>query len=235
MTTGRRDLLLFAGALTVRAAHVAAIRPGPLFRYLLIDSAFYDEVGRGLAAGAGFPPGVFFMNVLYGAFLGGVYSLFGSGDGGRLAALGIQALLGAGAVVLTARAGDRLGRPREGLIAAGVLAAYGPAVFYDGALLTPSLLLFLTVAAVVVAVPAVRGCVRAAVVLGLLVGLLTLGRANNALLAPMFAVLALRRGRSGLPAAVALLAMTLVVVLPVTVRNWRVSGELVPVTANGGM
>jgi Tfp pilus assembly protein PilF len=235
VTAARRDLLLFAGALAVRLAHLAAVRPGPLFRYLLIDSAFYDEVGRGLAAGAGFPPGVFFMNVLYGAFLGGVYAAFGSGDGGRIAALAIQAVLGAGAVVLTARAGDRLGRPREGLVAAAVLAAYGPAVFYDGALLTPSLLLFLTTAAVVAAVPAVAGCGRAAAVLGALIGLMTLGRANNALLAAAFAVLALRRGRAGIVPAAAMVAVAAAVVAPVTVRNWRASGELVPVTANGGM
>jgi Tfp pilus assembly protein PilF len=235
MTRARRDFLLFAGALAVRAAHVAAVHAGPLFRYLLIDSAFYDAVGGRLATGGGFPDGVFFMNVLYGAFLGAVYSVAGAGDGGRLAALVVQAVLGAGAVVLVARLGEALGRGRDGWIAAVVLAVYGPAIFYDGALLTPSLLLFLTTAAVLLAVHARSGRVAPAVLLGLTTGLLVLGRANNLLLVPAFGAVFVRRGRGAARAGLLFAAAAAIVVLPVTVRNGRVSGELVPVTANGGM
>jgi Tfp pilus assembly protein PilF len=232
----RRDLLLFTVALAIRLVHVTVVRPGPLFRYLLIDSEFYDSVGRRLAEGGGFPEGVFFMNVLYGAFLGAVYAAFGSGDAGRLAALVIQAFLGAGACVLTARIADALGRSRDGVWAGATLAVYGPAIFYDGALITPSLLLFLTTAAVLVAVrvgPAPDGL--GAVGLGGLVGLLTLGRANHALLLPAFLLPWLRRGRRGTAAAVVAAVVAGLVVAPVTVRNWRASGELVPVSANGGM
>ncbi|MGQ0721664.1 MAG: hypothetical protein ACT4PE_08840 [Candidatus Eiseniibacteriota bacterium] len=235
MTRTRRDLLLLAGALAVRLLHVAALRDGPLFRYLLIDSAFYDGVGRRLAEGAGFPDGPFFMNVLYGAFLGAVYSAFGAGDGGRLAALVLQSLAGAASVVLLARLGDRLGRPREGLIAAVGLLVYGPAIFYDGALLTPSLLLALTLVTVLLALDAGPGRLRAAAGLGVVIGLLVLGRANNALLLPAYAAVLLRRGKgAAAPVALCFLSAALVV-LPVTVRNWRESGELVPVSANGGM
>ena len=235
MTPLRRDALLFASALLVRLVHLAIIRPGPLFRYLFIDSEFYDAVGRRLAEGQGFPEGVFFMNVLYGVFLGGVYSVFGGEEGGRLAALAIQAVLGAGSCVLVARLGAALDRPREGLAAGILLAVYGPAIFYDGALLTPSLLLFLTTAALLVAVRASAGGLRSAALLGILTGLLILGRANNALLLPVFLGLQLRRGRSGWLPSAALLGATAIVVLPVTIRNHAVSGEIVPVTANGGM
>lgn len=235
MSPGRRDLALFAGALAVRLAHVAAIHGGPLFRYLLIDSAFYDSVGRRLASGEGFPPGVFFMNVLYGAFLGGIYDVFGSGGAGRLAALLIQCGLGAVSVVLLARIGDALDRSREGLLAAVALAVYGPAIFYDGALLTPSLLAFLTTAAVLVAVRIPAGGAGAAIGLGAITGLLVLGRANHVLLVPAFALLWLRRGKGGIVPAALLVAAAVLTIAPATVRNWRVSGELVPVTANGGM
>ena len=235
MSPNRRDALLFAGALAVRAGHVEIVHGGPLFRYLLIDSAFYDTVGSRLAAGEGFPDGVFFMNVLYGAFLGGFYSVFGAEGGGRIAALILQALLGAGAVVLTARIGDVLNRPREGWIAALTLAVFGPAIFYDGALLTPALLLFLTTAAVLTGIRALGGCRKSVLLLGVLLGLLVLGRANNILLLPAFAVLFLRRGRVGVGPVLRITAGVLLCVAPVAVRNWHVSGELVPVTANGGM
>ncbi|MFN8177077.1 MAG: glycosyltransferase family 39 protein [bacterium] len=245
MTARRRDALLFAGALALRLAHVAAVRGGPLFRYLFIDSAFYDDVGRRLAAGGGFPPGVFFMNVLYGAFLGGVYAVFGPGATGRLAALAIQCVAGAASVVLLARLGEALGRPREGVLAAVLLAVFGPAIFYDGALLTPSLLLLLTTAATLACVRCLARLdagaaeeappLRDAALLGALTGLLVLGRASHALLLAGWIAVLLTRGRRGRIAAGVVVAVAAVVVLPVTVRNWRASGELVPVTANGGM
>jgi Tfp pilus assembly protein PilF len=229
VSRARRDLVLFAAAAALRVAHVLAIRDGPLFRYLLIDSAFYDSVGRTLARGDGFPEGVFFMNVLYGAFLGAVYAV--SGGAGPLAALLLQAVLGSAAVVMVARLGDALGRSPDGTIAAAVLAAYGPAVFYDGALLTPSLLLFLTTAVVLVAARRPEK----PLLLGALAGALVLGRANNVLLLLAFVALRLRRLREGLAPAGLLVLGAALVVLPVTLRNFLVSGELVPVTANAGM
>jgi len=59
-------------------------------------------------------------------------------------------------------------------------------------------LLFLTTAAVLVAVRAPVAGAGAAIGLGALTGALVLGRANHALLVPAFAVLFLRRGRSGI-------------------------------------
>ena len=245
MTNARRDALLFAGALGVRAAHLLALQGGPLLRYLFIDSAFYDGFGRRLAAGEGLGDGPFFMNVLYGFFLGGVYSLAGDGGAGRVAALAIQAVLGALSVVLTHRLGIAIGREREGLLAAIALAVLGPAIFYDGALLTPSLLLFLTAATTLVAVRALgagpkgaRGPGSAAPLfaLGVLTGLLILGRANHLLLLAVWLLaLARRDGRRAIVPAVALLLGAAAVVAPVTARNLRASGEFVPVTANGGM
>jgi Tfp pilus assembly protein PilF len=232
----RRDVLLFAAALAIRLAHVAVVRPGPLFRYLLIDSEFYDAVGKRLAGGLGFPDGVFFMNVLYGAFLGTVYTVFGADDGGRLAALVVQAVLGAGACVLTARIADAMGRPRDGVWAGGVLAVFGPAIFYDAALITPSLLLFLGTAAVLVATSrAATPGPHAGALLGALAGLLVLGRANHVLLLPALVAPWLSRGRSGRAAAAIAVATCAIVVAPATVRNLRVSGDFVPVSANAGM
>jgi Tfp pilus assembly protein PilF len=243
VTRGRRDAALFAAAVALRLGHLAAIRDGPLFRYLFIDSEFYDEVGRRLASGEGFPGGVFFMNVLYGAFLGGVYTIFGSGEAGRTAAVLLQCVAGAASVALLARIGDALGRPREGVAAAALLAAFGPAIFYDGALLTPSLLLLLTTAATLVAIRAdaalregsLRPGARAPLLLGLLTGLLILGRASHVLLLAGWAVLLARRGRRGARPAALVVAAAVLVVAPAAIRNFRVSGEAVPVSANGGM
>jgi Tfp pilus assembly protein PilF len=235
MTARRRDGLLFGGALAVRLAHLAFVLPSPLFRYLLIDSEFYDAVGRRLASGEGFPDGPFFMNILYGAFLGAIYALFGAEATGRLAALAAQCVLGAATVVLLARSGDALGRPRTGTIAAAGLAITGPAVFYDAALLTPTLLLFLTTLAVWLAAVNPAGRLPLAGALGAVTGLSILARANNALLLPAFALWFLRRGRRGLAPALVLCLAAAAFVSPATIRNVREAGEFVAVSANGGM
>lgn len=237
MTRGRREALLFAAALAVRVAHVLIVRPGPLFRYLFIDSQFYDGVGQRLAAGQGFPEGPFFMNVLYGIVLGAVYAVFGSGDAGRLAVLLLQAAGGAWACVLLARLGAALDRPRDGWVAGILLAVYGPAIFYDAVLLTPSLLLLLTVAVTLAAVRALGdgGRVRHAAGLGILTGLLVLGRASHVLLLAGWVAALAARGRAAGPRMAAMLAACAVCVLPVSVRNLAVSGEWIPVSANGGM
>lgn len=230
MTRRVRLALLFTGALAIRFAHLAAIRGTPPSELLFIDSKYYDEFARRLATGAGFPEGPFFMNVLYGAALGGVYAMFG--DAGKAAALVLQCILGAGACVVLAAIGERVGRRREGFVAGAVLAAYGPAIFYDAALLTPSLILFLTTAATYLAMAGGAGSGQP-LALGMACGLLVLGRANHALLALAYAGREVWAGRRR--AAAILLGATAFVVLPVTIRNARVSGEFVPVTSNGGM
>ena len=246
MTRPRREWTLFGVALALRLLHVLAVRPGPLFRYLFIDSKFYDAVGARLAAGDGFPDGPFFMNVLYGVFLGAVYAVCGHGDFGRLAVLVLQAISGAFACVLLVRIGEALDRPIEGRIAGAALAVFGPAIFYDAAWLTPSLLLLLTTAATLAAVRVTRSLaardagregevVGGAIRLGALTGLLILGRASHALLLAGWAVVLLRSGRAGVRATLVMTAAAGLLVLPVTLRNLAVSGEWIPVTANGGM
>jgi tetratricopeptide (TPR) repeat protein len=235
MTARRRDSLLFGGALAIRLAHLAFVLPSPLFRYLLIDSQFYDAVGRRLASGEGFPDGPFFMNVLYGAFLGAIYALFGADGTGRVPALVVQCVLGAATVVILARLGDALGRPRSGTIAAIGLALTGPAVFYDAALLTPTLLLFLTTLVVWLAALNRAGRLPLAAALGGVTGLLILGRANNALLLPAFALWFLRSGRKGVAPALVTVLVAAVLVSPATIRNAREAHEFVAVSANGGM
>lgn len=232
---GLEPLVVVALALGVRLLHLFALRDTPIARYLLIDSAFYDAVGRRLAAGDGFPEGVFFMNVLYGAFLGVTYWLGGSPELGRSATLALQALLGAASCGLVWLIGREIGRPLEGRVAAILLALLGPAIFYDAALLTPSVLTFLTTLAVWLAI---RGGERPTgtrgLLLGLVLGLLVLGRANHLLLAALWFAWWFRRPGAR-PAACLLLVGVALVVAPVTWRNYREASEFVLVTANGGM
>ncbi len=237
MRFDRIDAGLFVAALAIRIAYVLEVRAGPLLRYAFIDSRFYDDFGRRLAEGGGLPDGPFFMNVLYGFYLAAAHAVAPGDEAARVTALLVQAILGAATTLLMRRLGREIGREREGVLAGIGLAVFGPAVFYDGALLTPSLLSFLTTLGTLAAIRTFRAP-RAgpAFGVGILGGLLVLGRANHALLLAAWAALALlrhRRAAAG-PVAAMLLGAGLCLA-PVTLYNFRQAGEWIPVTANGGM
>lgn len=261
MTRTQQLLLLFVVAFLLRLLHLFAIHDGPLLRYLLIDSQFYAEFGRRLASGGGLPPGPFFMNVLYGFFLAAIDFIFRKEATAHLAALVVQGVLGSLACVHLAKLGETLGHGREGRNAGWALAIYGPALFYDEALLTPSLVLFLTtwgtllvarlrLPASTPAIPVAdarsptstpttlvaraRPHLSPPALLGLIAGLLTLARANHALLALAWAGVLGWRQRSPRTVLVFAAAAALLV-LPVTIYNRTVSGEWIFVSANGGM
>jgi hypothetical protein len=233
----RIDLGLFAGALAVRVVALLEVRAGPLLRYLFIDSRFYDEFGRRLAGGEGLPDGPFFMNVLYGFFLAAAHALAPGDEAGRLLALGVQCGMGAATGLFVRRIAREVGHEREGIAAAVGLAIYGPSIFYDVSLLTPSLLAFLTTLGTWLALRAFEPPRSGrAFVLGAVGGLLVLGRANHLLLVAAWAAIAAVRHRatSARPILAMLLGVALLVT-PITLRNFRQTGEWILVTANGGM
>ena len=176
------------------------------------------------------PPG-------YPAFLAAVYATIGRSYADVLAAQSaLTALLPAVILLLVTRvAGSRAG------LAAGVLAALSAPLGYHAAIVTPDALsAFLGVLLVAFVSAARRSRFRSAwlAAAGATVGLATWLRPNFLFLAPLLALatpLAIGRGRHPWREAALMLAVALAVVAPITVRNARIYGELVPVSANGGI
>ncbi len=153
-----------------------------------------------------------------------------------------QAFVGAGTVLLTGLVGRRVGRPRAGVVAAGVLALWPSVVLLTGLLLTETLFSFLLVAAVLVVFwddpPDRRQCLVA----GLLLGAATLVRPAALPVAVAVACwLVVHRGpgrdalsRDTLRRLGAFLGALVLVLVPWTFRNYLDIGGFVPTDLHGG-
>jgi hypothetical protein len=140
-------------------------------------------------------------------------------------------------VLMTRVVGSRAG------IAAGLLAALSPPLGYHASIVTPdalsALLAVLAVLFVWCARPA-GGRAGAAwlAAAGATVGLATWLRPNFLLLTPAIALaapLVFGRQRDLWPKAAGMVAVACALVAPITIRNARIYGEFVPVSANGGI
>ncbi len=270
MTAQREPKVLVRGGLVLTAIVVAAIAVRAVFLAELVhsdigtvqsvDTRFYDEIARSLAAGGRLPPGALTFNPLYPFFLAFVYRAFGAGD---IAPRVAQSALGVLTIVLVYFAGRRIvagprsGRPDRAATAglAGAMAlVYAPLVLHEGVLLGTTVETALLAAAFLLALAvdqALSGGRRAsaggrgaptwflALVLGVCVGVGALGRPNLFLLlaaglTPWLALRSRRRLR-GAAVAAAFAAGVAVALMPPLLYNTRETGRFVPMTAHGGL
>lgn len=179
---------------------------------------------------------VVFKAPLYPALLAAVY-WFGGND---LAARIMQAVLGAGLVLLVASFARWVLDPRSAVIAAWFAAVYPVFLTLAPRLLSEALFTFLVAAALAALgwLLAARDWKRA-VLVGALCGLIALTRASGlgfaVVLSGLFVALAVSVPiRSRLLLAATILVACALVVSPWTVRNWVRVGALVPVSVEFG-
>jgi len=234
---GKVCLYLFLGALAVRVLYLSQYAGSPFFWAPALDALYHDQLARGIATGHS-PTGPFFRAPLYYYFLGGIYWLIGPNYwGARL----VQAMLGSGSCVLLYAIGCRLAPRSTALLAAGMMALYGPLVFFDGELLIPPVLVFLILATLLVTLRA-RDDARpgTALAAGTLLGLAAIARPNALVLAPLLAA-GLATGAPCGPRAlrwlmpVLFLLATAIFPAIVTARNAIVGGEPVWIASQGGI
>lgn len=215
------------------------------------DSVVYDSGAVSLANTGHFFPGSLptlhhgataFYPPLFQFLLAGIYKVVGTGSGhsrweaGRL----FEALLGALVVVFVYLIAARLWRRRVALVAAGLAAISPPLVMVGTAsLLSESLFIPLVLAATWTALlfRADRR-LRWALVTGVLIGAAALTRANGVfLVVPLGFLVWVRRPRFSIRAVavpLAVLAATLAVLVPWTVRNAQAFHRFVPLDTGTG-
>jgi tetratricopeptide (TPR) repeat protein len=137
--------------------------------------------------------------------------------------------MGAASCVLLTRAGERFLGRRAGVVAGLLLATYPPALYFTGLLQKATLdVLLLAALLAVTGRLADRPAGRLALGAGALLGLLALVRENALVLVPVVAAWLLWRGATEAGArrrnAALLVAGTLLVLMPVAVRNRAVGG-----------
>ena len=255
--------LLFLFALLVRGAYAWRIRDLPTQHALVMDARRYDELAQGMihAGRDGWMPrAVFYQAPLYPYALAAVYAVYPPTGDSRAAVRVLQALTGAATAVLLAVVAARLFGAAAGR-AAGVLAAlYGPFVFYAPLLLKTTLTLFAEAVFLLLLVPPRepltpdpspsalpppgRGAPPPALgwfrllLAGAVLGIAVLLQENLLLLAPFTALFILTRAaawRRRLVSVLAFAAGTALALAPVTLLNYRLGGEVVLTSSQGGM
>lgn len=230
--------LLFVAALVWRLLYVRRLDASPFGASPVSDARLYWEWAGEILRGGPIGTQPFFLAPLYPYALSMLRAVTGDSMG---AVRIIQAVWGAAAVVLLADAARRLGRPAIGVVVGVLVAFYEQAVFFDGLLLTESLLFALE--ALLLWLVARRDWSAARplgfALVGALIGLIAEGRAAHVLLVvPALAVL-VPAGASAWPVRLAraggLLAGLALVVAPVALRNRVIAGgEWIPFTYSLG-
>jgi 4-amino-4-deoxy-L-arabinose transferase-like glycosyltransferase/Tfp pilus assembly protein PilF len=241
--------VLLAGA-ALRAAYFRDLRNDPLYLHPALDAELHQYWARALSSGDWTAPRgrndpkiettPYFRPPGYPYALAAVDRITGgSPESVRLA----QFVLGLCTCVLGFLLGRRLSGSAAGLWAAAGLASSWTLIFFEGELLDSSLLAALVLGSILALDAASRRPSTARFALaGALLGLASLVRPNVLLFLPPAAAWLYVRVRAGgsrrrlaSAAAATLLAATLLTVLPATLRNYRVSGEWVLISANGGI
>ncbi|MGD8453557.1 MAG: tetratricopeptide repeat protein [Phycisphaerae bacterium] len=236
-----RDVLLFAlivlVALGLRVIYDLQLRHSPLFADPSMDELYHDQWGQAIAAGRSFVDGPYFRAPLYPAMLGLVYSVFGHS---YLAPRMVQAVLGAISCGLVFVIGRRLFGRAVAAVAGFAAASYWILIYFDGELLIPPLIVPLDLLLIWLLLRAERSSgVVIFAVCGVVLGLSAIARPNVLLFGPAIVLWLLirfrRQWRRALLHAACVTAGCLLVVLPITIRNWVVGKDLVLIASQGGV
>jgi tetratricopeptide (TPR) repeat protein len=249
----RNEWLWLAVALAVGALlrlwYLAALVNAPDFEALRQDLDVQDYHARALLSGDWtLPPHApgdpeiattpFYRPPGFAYYLAAVYAVSG---GSYLAPRIVNMVLGLLAAILWFLLGRALFHRWAGVLAAFLHTTFWGTIYYEGEINDPALFQFLLPCILGVLYLWLRkpGAGRA-ILLGILIGLYATMRPNILAFGPVIALwMAFLLWKQGelrrLPASwAALLLCTLAVIAPITVRNYRVSGEFVPVSTYMG-
>lgn len=249
-------LILFIAALALRLIYVWDLQASPLAQSPMLDELYHVDWARRLAAGDWIGDSVFFRAPLYPYLLGVILKAFG---GSLTAARVVQAVYGALTPVVVYFLGRRLSDERGGIVAASVAAAYPFLMYFDNELLITSLIVLLDALLVLALLradehPSWLRWLGA----GALLGLSSIARPNVLVFLPFVLFWARRSARSETapsggvscrvtlvhcagPWRTALLRFAffalgaVLVVSPVTLRNYLIGKDFVPIASQGGV
>jgi hypothetical protein len=230
---------IVALGLALRALQTLLVAPWP--PGIFNDEAYYSTLAQLVADGEGFVrPAEFYRDhvslptaeraPLFTTLVAGLYKLGLAGGDGRLVGL----VTGGIAIAAVGLLGRRLAGDRAGLLAAGLAALYPTLIAADGAMMTESTYGAFAALSLLAAYRLVEepGPGRA-LVLGVLVGIAALARAEALLLLPLLLVPLVQRPGGWRAAALVCVAFA-VVLAPWTIRNWSEFDRPVVIATEGG-
>ena len=227
-------------ALSVRLLYLHGIQDSPLFTTPVVDAGTYVADARYLNDESWLGrPAPFWQPPLYPYALALLFRI--CGDNLLIPRL-LQAILGAAVCILTYLIGRGIFSPAVALAAGLAAALYGPLIYFGGELLPVIPAIFLDLVLVLLLLRASPGGRWPWFLAGLLLSLAALTVANILLFLPFLLLwLWLARRREGIAPrriaqqSVLLLGGCLLVISPVTLRNYWVGGDWVLISHNAGI
>jgi len=236
-------------ALFLRVGYLVEICDEPDFSMPWIDAAYHDVWARGIAFDDwSVPEGMndpeirtrpYFRPPGYAYFLAGIYKLSG---GSYLAPRIVQMALGLLSTFLVMLLGRSLLGVRGAIIAGALFAGSWTSIHFEGQLMAPSLLITLGCTLILVLSAWCRKITFLnSFLAGLIFAAFALVRPNILLMGPIILAWGFYLGyrhnalKCALRGALGLCIAALLIIAPVTIRNYRVSGDLVLITSNAGI
>ena len=231
--------LILLLAFTLRFIFFYQMAKSPIADMVIEDSKTYNDWAIRIAGGDWIGPDVFYALPLYPYLLGLIYTVFGT----HLQVVKfIQILIGTMNCGLIFLLGRRIFNVSIGLLAAFLMSIYGWLIVYDSAILSPVLIIFLDALVLLYLLRLERqssgwiGWLCA----GLLIGLTTAASAHILLFIPLAVVWlfvnpAFRTNRPRWISASVYLLGVIIALAPITIHNWQIGNDFIPLTAHGGI
>ncbi|NNE08571.1 MAG: tetratricopeptide repeat protein [Gemmatimonadetes bacterium] len=221
----------------MKLVHIADMRESPIYAHPVMDAGYHDQWARSLLAGAPMTDGQpYFRAPLYPYWLAALYKV--SGGNHTLPRIA-QAILGIASLFLLHAIGRRLFGATTAILAVVLGVLYPLLTYFEGELLITSVAFFLNVLLLWALLRAERAQGAPPWILaGLVLGAAAIARPNVLLFSPLIVLwIALERRsvRAAIMPGILVALASLLVILPVTIRNARVGGEAVFISWQGGI
>jgi Tfp pilus assembly protein PilF len=237
---------IFVFAFAIRFIYLHEMKSSPLFDTPTMDAEYHDQWAQSILKGKDFTNGVFFRAPLYPYFLAVAYKLFGHN---YFSVRLIQFIIGSLSCVLVYILGSKIFNRRVAVIAGVMASLYGVLIYYEGELLLPVLEVFLNLLFLFACIKSrERASSKLWFLSGLLLGLSALVRPNILLVgAAIFLWIILKptsQSKIQFPGSlwkkstlnpVYLVLGAILLILPVTLRNYIKGHDFILISSQGGM
>ena len=225
---------LFAVAFIIRFSYLYGFKDALFLDCLSVDLKYYHDWAERIVSGEIMGSEVFEMTPLYAYSLALFYKIFTT----DLFILRlVQISIGSVGVLLVASITAKLlGSRRMGLIAGLAAALYGPFIMYDAMIMKTFLAVFFALVMVFFLVRLEERSLVNPFIAGLALALAALVRENIILLipiVPLWIVFSVGMERKASKVALFLVGV-FILIAPVTLRNYHLSGQFVLITSGGG-
>ena len=232
-------ILIFLLAFSIRMIYLVEVQKSPLFDAPIMDAKYHSEWAQKILVGEQLDEGAFFRAPLYFYFLAGVYAIWGV-DYFWIRV--IQFIIGSLSCVLIFIIAYKVFNQTVGLISGLIASSYGVFIYFEGELLIPVLIVFLNLLMIWSLLFFMdKPGFKRSLFSGMLLGLSAIARPNILLVAValFFWIIFLLKSnygyKKGMAYAFSFALGIILVISPVTLRNYVKEHDFVLISSQGGV